>query len=244
MKLPDKTQSLLDAFLAGCATPEQEAELDRSLPADPELRAAFCEAVETEVLLSTWAAGRQEEHAAQSVLREMGSESSLTRSVSEGVGVQPLDCPVEKQAKAWTPTRRASEDVPQGDSPTFTPQTSITVVAQKLGQSPTTFHISAIAAVVAFITIGILAYAFWPGPSGLQVVQQTPAAKIAGLTDAKWAGASSQPGDTLVAGQQLLLQNGSVEITFNNQARVIVSGPVELTIVDAGACRLTTGKLT
>ncbi|MCE9554327.1 MAG: hypothetical protein K8T91_13250, partial [Planctomycetes bacterium] len=112
------------------------------------------------------------------------------------------------------------------------------------GVSPV-FSISRLALAAAVVlAIGLLAYTIWPGPATPPVVQQIPAAKIANLMDAKWAGASSQAGDTLIAGQQLLLQNGSVEITFNNQARVIVSGPVELTIVDAGACRLTTGKLT
>ncbi|MCE9553594.1 MAG: FecR family protein [Planctomycetes bacterium] len=106
------------------------------------------------------------------------------------------------------------------------------------------FRISALAALVAFMAIGILAYSFWPGPTELPVVKQTPAAKIANLTDAKWAGVSSQAGDTLIAGQQLLLQSGSAEITFNDQARVIVDGPAELTIVDAAACRLATGRLT
>ena len=108
-------------------------------------------------------------------------------------------------------------------------------------QSP--FRITAIAAVVAFIAVGILAYSLWPRPAVLPVVDQTPAAKIANLTDAKWAGVSIQPGDTLIAGQQLLLLSGSVEITFNSQVRVIVEGPTELTIVDAAACRLADGKL-
>ena len=106
------------------------------------------------------------------------------------------------------------------------------------------FRVSALAAVVAFIAIGILAYSFWPGPAELPVAKQTPAAKIANVSDAKWAGASSQAGDTLTTRQQLLLQSGSAEITFNCQARVIVEGPAELTIVDAAACRLSTGRLT
>ncbi|MCE9547981.1 MAG: FecR family protein [Planctomycetia bacterium] len=109
------------------------------------------------------------------------------------------------------------------------------------------FHIYrpfTIAALVAFVAVGILAYAFWPGPSGLPVVKQSPAAKIASLTDAKWSGASSQAGDTLNAGQQLLLQSGSAEITFNDHARVILQGPAEFVVVDATACRLATGRLT
>ncbi|MCE9554021.1 MAG: FecR family protein [Planctomycetes bacterium] len=139
-------------------------------------------------------------------------------------------------APSAKPSRNTSERATQRDSPIF--------AQQKLGQSSFTFHISALAAVVAFIAIGILAYSFWSSPAVLPVVHHTPAAKIANLTDAKWAGVSSQAGDTLLAGQQLLLQSGSAEITFNNQARVIVSGPAELTIVDAAGCRLATGRLT
>ncbi|MCE9555734.1 MAG: FecR family protein [Planctomycetes bacterium] len=131
--------------------------------------------------------------------------------------------------------RRASEGVSQGDSPIFG--------SQKLGQSPSaTFRISALALAVAFVAIGILAYTFWP--STKQLPANLASAKIVNLTDAKWLRGSSQSGDTLNAGQQLLLQSGSVEITFNSQARVIVSGPAELTIVDAAACRLAAGRLT
>ena len=102
-------------------------------------------------------------------------------------------------------------------------------------------------AIVAAIIVGA-GLLFWPRPAAPPVVQQpptkTPAAKIANLTDAKWAGVTSQAGDTLTTGQQLFLQSGSAEITFNSQARVMLEGPAELTIVDAGACRLATGKLT
>ena len=108
MKLPDETQSLLDAFLAGCATPEQEAELDRRLPADAELRAAFCDAVETDVLLSTWAASRQEENAAEAVLREMGSESSPGGSEVSGTELAAGDL------SESTLARRASEGINRG----------------------------------------------------------------------------------------------------------------------------------
>ncbi|MCE9553122.1 MAG: FecR family protein [Planctomycetes bacterium] len=138
------------------------------------------------------------------------------------------------------PARSASEAVEpgitQGDSPIFG--------FQKLGLSPSTFRISAFAAVVAFIVIGILVYSLWPGPSQLPVVQQTPAAKIANQADAKWKAAFSPAGNNvLTAGQRLMLKSGSAEITFNSQARVILEGPAELTIVDAAACRLAGGKL-
>ncbi|MCE9556707.1 MAG: FecR family protein, partial [Planctomycetes bacterium] len=107
------------------------------------------------------------------------------------------------------------------------------------------FRISAIAAVVAFVAIGILAYRFWSGPAALPVVKQIPAAKIANLTDAKWEAAFSPAGNhVLTTGQRLILQSGSAEITFNSQAKIIVDGPAEFTIMDAGACRLADGKLT
>ncbi|MCE9557020.1 MAG: FecR domain-containing protein [Planctomycetes bacterium] len=107
-----------------------------------------------------------------------------------------------------------------------------------------TFRISRLVLAAAVVlAIGILAYSFWPGTNEQTVVKQIPAAKIVHLADAKWAGASTQAGDTLNAGQQLLLHSGSAEITFNSQARVILEGPAELTIVDAAACRLAGGKL-
>ena len=108
-----------------------------------------------------------------------------------------------------------------------------------------TFHISAFAAVVAFIAIGILAYSFWPGPAELPVVKQNPAAKIASLTDAKWDSAfSPASGSVLTAGQRLILQSGLAEITFNGQARVMLQGPADFTIVDVATCQLATGWLT
>ncbi|MCE9552161.1 MAG: FecR family protein [Planctomycetes bacterium] len=113
----------------------------------------------------------------------------------------------------------------------------------KLGQS--SFHLSRLAlAASVVLAIGILAYTFWSRPTEQPVAKQTPAAKIVGLTDAKWAGVSSQTGDTLTSGQRLLLQSGSAEITFNDQARVILQGPAEFVVVDATGCRLATGRLT
>ena len=107
----------------------------------------------------------------------------------------------------------------------------------------------AIAALVAFVAIGILAYdTFWFAPHD-PVVKQTPAnvpaAKIANLTDAKWDSTFSPAVNSVLAsGQRLILQSGSAQITFNNQARVMLEGPAELTIIDAAACRLSAGKLT
>ncbi|MCE9528758.1 MAG: FecR family protein [Planctomycetales bacterium] len=145
----------------------------------------------------------------------------------------------------------AVDGISQVDGSTFAPQTNITVGSQKLGQSPSPSHLSrlAIAALAAFVAIGILAYdTFWSAPHD-PVVKQTsangPAARIANLTEAKWDSAFSPAANgVLTTGQRLILQSGSAEITFNRQARVILQGPAEFIVVDAGECRLSDGRLT
>ncbi|MCE9552430.1 MAG: FecR family protein [Planctomycetes bacterium] len=106
------------------------------------------------------------------------------------------------------------------------------------------WHPIALMLVAGLISTGILAYVLWPGPAQQPVAKQTPAAKIANQMDANWEAAFS-PADNnvLTSGQRLILQSGSAEITFNSQARVVLEGPAELTIVDAGVCRLADGKL-
>ena len=215
MNLPEDTRALIDAFLGGCATPEQHAQLDRLLAADPDARATFCDAVEADVLLAAWAANRKEADAAQSVLQDLDRGTTLARSASEGV----------------------DRKSPQGDSPTFAPQTNITVGSQKLGQSPfgTRRALTLAVAAAVLIVVGVLAYTFSTRPGPATLVR---------TTDAQWSGAPARDGDGLTPGQRLALTRGTAEIAFSGQAKVLLSAPVELEIVDAGACRLASGKLT
>ena len=92
-----------------------------------------------------------------------------------------------------------------------------------------------LAAAAVLVAVGVLTFAFWPSGS---------VAKLVGTTDAKWGAASASAGEALAAGQRLVLHSGSVEIAFGSQARVILEGPADLVIVNAGACRLSNGRLT
>ncbi|MCE9557024.1 MAG: FecR family protein [Planctomycetes bacterium] len=133
-----------------------------------------------------------------------------------------------------------------GEQASPTPTRSVSEVPASRFRIPhSAFHISSIAAVVAFLAIGILVYSFWSGPTQVAVAGQTPAARITNLTDAQWETTFSPTSDNvLTSGQRLILQSGSAEITFNGHARVMLQGPAEFTIVDAVACRLATGRLT
>jgi len=164
--------------------------------------------------------------------------SSVPSEVS-GTALAAGDRPTRSVSEeSPTLARRASEGVTQGDSLIFG--------SQKLGQSPSTFRLSHLAlAAAVLLAIGILAYSFRPDSAVLPVVQQTPAARIANVTDAQWETAfSPAANNVLTSGQRLILQRGSAEITFNGHARVILQGPAEFIVVDAVACRLTTGRLT
>lgn len=199
MNLPEETRALIDAFLGGCATPEQQAKLDRMLAADPEVRAAYCNAVEADALLAAWAANRKEAEAAQAVLQDVERDS--------------------------TPARTASDGVP---SPL------------RIHQSPFRFRptLTLAAAAAVLMAVGVLAYRFSTRQGG-----EGPATLIR-TTDAQWTRSPARAGDALAPGQRLALTHGTAEIAFSGQAKVLLTAPAELEIVDAGDCRLASGKLT
>ncbi|MCE9554795.1 MAG: FecR domain-containing protein [Planctomycetes bacterium] len=113
------------------------------------------------------------------------------------------------------------------------------------------WHPIALLLIVGLFSAGILAYVFSTRPGEQPVGKVPPAgtaiepvAKLVGTTDVQWQGAVPHDGDALTPGQRLILKRGSAEIAFNNQARLILVAPAELTIVDQGACRLAEGRLT
>ncbi|MCE9547396.1 MAG: FecR family protein [Planctomycetia bacterium] len=109
-------------------------------------------------------------------------------------------------------------------------------------------HPYTLCSLAGLVVVGMLVIVFWPatnhGPGLVATAPNGPAATLARATDAKWHDGIAPTGDALAPGQQLKLESGSAEITFNYQAQVILEGPAEFTIVDAGACRLSDGRLT
>jgi len=76
-------------------------------------------------------------------------------------------------------------------------------------------------------------------------VSSAPPATITAITTLK----PRKPGDnsagaSLVAGQQIRVDDGAIEVTFSSGAVIVVQAPARLSIVDANAVALTNGRLT
>jgi hypothetical protein len=73
-----------------------------------------------------------------------------------------------------------------------------------------------------------------------------PVARLLRTHDCQWAPGcpSLDPGDSLVAGQKLVLRSGLVEIVFARGAQVVMEGPASLTITSDNVAVLDAGKLT
>jgi hypothetical protein len=102
--------------------------------------------------------------------------------------------------------------------------------------------------------------AFWLGwakdrPLGVmagaevaEVTEVTPendenVARLSGAKDCHWSGAAIQPGEDLHHGQQIKLESGFAEITFDCGAQVTLEGPAELDLDSAWEAVLEQGTL-
>jgi ferric-dicitrate binding protein FerR (iron transport regulator) len=68
-------------------------------------------------------------------------------------------------------------------------------------------------------------------------------ARISGAKDCRWTKAAYQPGDELRRGQQLHLESGFAEITFDSGAQVTLEGPADLDLNSAWEAVLRRGTL-
>jgi len=68
-------------------------------------------------------------------------------------------------------------------------------------------------------------------------------ARLSGAKDCRWSGAPIQPGDELHRGQQLRLESGFAEITFDCGAQVTLEGPAALDLDSAWEAVLQRGTL-
>ena len=108
-------------------------------------------------------------------------------------------------------------------------------------------HPIALLLIAGLISTGILVYKFSTQSQPQSVAEKPagePAARVASSTDAQWLGPLRPNDGAIAAGERLVLERGSVEITFSRQARMIIEAPTDVVIVDGGACRLASGKLT
>ncbi|MCE9547968.1 MAG: FecR family protein [Planctomycetia bacterium] len=220
-------RALVGPYCEGMLPADDLARLDALLVSDPEIRREFIRLMQVHTLLARHFSPPQPAQWPESEIEK----SEVGTSKSE-VGGRKSE---EKPARPTRPLKSPPAPIP--DSPILNPQSSILNVLRH----PATFW-----SLLGFVVVGMMAIVFWstrsPGP-----VATTPAGSAATLvqtTDAKWQDDSAPAGDALAPGQRLKLTSGSVTITFKSQARVIVDGPAELTIVDATACRLSNGKLT
>jgi len=113
------------------------------------------------------------------------------------------------------------------------------------------WHPMAAVLLVGLISTAIIIYQFSTAPTRQPVAVKPPiatpaepAATLTGATDAQWLGEIPTQGDALPSGQRLVLERGSAMVAFSSQARVVFDAPVQFAIVDKGACRLVSGKLT
>jgi ferric-dicitrate binding protein FerR (iron transport regulator) len=67
--------------------------------------------------------------------------------------------------------------------------------------------------------------------------------RLSGAKDCHWSGAAFQPGDDLHSGQQLKLDSGFAEITFDSGAQVTLEGPAVLDLHSAWEAVLQRGTL-
>ncbi len=100
-----------------------------------------------------------------------------------------------------------------------------------------------IATTAAVILVAVVLHGF--GDADADAEANELAAQITGLADCIWADAALAPvlGDALTHGQQLNLQSGTVEITFDSGAQVTLEGPARLDLNSAWEATLHHGKL-
>jgi hypothetical protein len=99
--------------------------------------------------------------------------------------------------------------------------------------------------------------AFWFGwtrdrlpstPSGAEIAEVTPdtdegVARLSGAKDCRWAGPAIRPGEELHRGQQIKLESGFAEVTFDCGAQVALEGPATLDLNSAWEAVLQRGAL-
>jgi len=221
----DEIHVLITARSEGTATPEQSERLKTLLASDASARALYVRYIQETVALRKMSAAEVS-----------GRVVGVQPSGCEEVGVQPLGCPSPtilasretstKQAKAWTPT-------------------FLRAVRERV------MHPMAAVLLVGLIATAVIIYQFSTAPPQQPVAIQPPipvpaepAATLTSATDAHWLGEIPTQGEALPPGQRLVLERGSATVAFRSQARVVFEAPVQFEIVDQGACRLVSGKLT
>jgi ferric-dicitrate binding protein FerR (iron transport regulator) len=111
------------------------------------------------------------------------------------------------------------------------------------GRKPLGLALTAVAAAV--LVAAVVHWLPWKpeAPSGL-VVPAAPIARISKAVGARWAAGSFAAGvDADLPASPLELAEGLVEIVFKQGARVVLEAPVQLELIDAGAARLTRGRV-
>ena len=102
-----------------------------------------------------------------------------------------------------------------------------------------------------------IALAFWFGwsrdrvpntPGGTEIAEAAPdneesIARLSGAKDCHWSGPAIQPGEELHRGQQIKLESGFAEITFDCGAQVTLEGPAALDLDSAWEAVLQRGTL-
>ena len=133
----------------------------------------------------------------------------------------------------------------------------------ELGQDFAQQPLSIVLLVLSLLSGGVLVATFLSinatprhSPVSRSPIEQAPVAKlpmngeppvsvatVSQLNNAAWDISGQPAGDGLTAGKRLRLSSGFAEITFDSQAKVIIEGPIDITISGANGCILDSGKL-
>jgi len=212
--LLDEVQSLTLACLSGEAPPEQAARLDSLVCADDDARSVYLRVVLDSMALRDW------------------SGSSTVRPAPE---------------PAPTP------EMPQADPSGFFPALWNSLPSVLDGRTPrATFWMLFIpVAAVFFGSFGWLVWSSMPGPrvaeeEKIRLDVETWSAELTYADRAIWAGGLEtypKQGRVYYPGDQLDLQSGLAEITFNDGAQIVLEGPCQVTLQGTSAARLQRGKL-
>ncbi len=142
-------------------------------------------------------------------------------------------------------------DMPRATRPTTaTPYLSQlgTAVHQTLGYLANPARFSVLVSLATLATVlALFALTSVPRPSLREqpLAQNVPVARLVRVFDGTWVDSSKvlEEGDSLLPGTKIALAAGLAEVAFDDGARVILEGPAEFVVDDAGRGTLQHGRL-
>lgn len=219
--IPDDLRALFDAACTDTLTEQQVEQLETWLRNDPAFARAYLDYFNLQCDLAFLSRFQK---AAQATLASVAAE---VLSTSE----EHLHVPEDDTHRAPTST---------GAWRRF--------VSLLLGTTPLSLVVAAVVVSALVGVMAITAVPLWQAANRGKAPFDVPTfvAQVTRSIDPNWADtdAGKGPGAHLMAGQKLDLQDGLVELTFRNSARVILQGPAALVLSSQSECSLENGRAT